>query len=368
MSLLILSPSACVRALSVNSICTHCADVCPTDAIGITGRLPSINQVQCVGCAGCLAVCPTEALALDDFSPTDFFFTFASDEDNVISCQKNVPCIAALSHEQLISFALMKQGVVLDTGHCFGCDIGVSILATLANTLENANYLLEAIESEFRVECSDIGYNTLGEGEAVVERRDFFKTFHLRGLGKIRGDFEKEIQKTTDEFVEYSTDSSHTKELRSKKITDRRKLFYTALKRTEVPENFHVVEGSKIPFTSQKLMDESACTACEMCYRICPTGALTSDMRNSKIDFDPFLCVKCHLCHDVCAPDAITLSTSYNLQEWYQPKVQNLVTYRVRRCDECDALFSSSIGEKICRRCRLEEEEALELWGLKDRI
>ncbi|MDD4856376.1 MAG: 4Fe-4S binding protein [Sulfuricurvum sp.] len=365
MSLLLLSPSACVRALSVNSICTLCADVCPVNAISITDRLPSINQVLCVGCAGCVSVCPTEALRLDDFSSTDFFFTFASDEDNMISCQKNVPCIAALSHEQLISFAQMKHGVVLDTGHCGQCDIGVSILATLANTLENANYLLEAIESEFRVECSDIGYNALDESEAAVERRDFFKTFHLRGLGKIREDFEKEIQKTTDEFIEYSTDSSHTKELRAKKITDRRKLFFTAIKRLPPPSIFHVVDSSKIPFTSQKLMDEAACTACEMCYRICPTGALTSDMRNSKIDFDPFLCVKCHLCHDVCEPKAITLSPSYNLVEWYTPKVQNLVTYRVRRCDECDALFSSSTGEKICRRCRLEDEEAKELWGIQ---
>lgn len=365
MSLLILSPSRCVRALSVNLICTHCADVCPTGAITISNRLPSINQVQCVGCAGCIAVCPTEALNLDDFSSTDFFFTFTSDEENIISCQKNVPCIAALSHEQLISFAQMKHGVVLDTGHCAQCDIGPHVLATLAHTLENTNYLLEAIESEFRVECSDIGYSALEEDETVVERRDFFKTFHLRGLGKIRGDFEKEIQKTTDEFVEYSTDSSHTKELRIKKITDRRKLFFTAIKRLPTPSIFHVVDGSKIPFTSQKLMDESLCTACEMCYRICPTGALTSDVRNSKIDFDPFLCVKCHLCHDVCEPKAITLSESYNLAEWYKPTVQNLVAYRVRRCDECDALFSSSVGDKICRRCRLEDEEAKELWGLE---
>ncbi len=364
MSLLILSPSRCVRALSVNSVCTHCADVCPTGAISISGRLPSINQAQCVGCAGCVAVCPTEALSLEDFSPTEFFFEFASDEEKVISCQKNVPCIAALSHEQLISSALMKKGIVLDTGHCGGCDIGESILATMAITLDNTNYLLEAIESEFRVECADLKYKDVQEGEAVVERRDFFKTFHLRGLGKIRGDFEKEIQKSTDEFIQYSTDSTHTKELRTKKITDRRKLFYTALKRTEIPENFHVVEASKIPFTSQKLMDETLCTACEMCYRICPTAALTSDMRNSKIDFDPFLCVKCHLCHDVCEPNAITLSTSYNLQEWYMPKVQNLVIYSVRRCDECDGLFSSVAGEKVCRRCRLEEEEARELWGI----
>lgn len=364
MSLLNLSPSACVRALSVNSICTHCSDICPVGAISITGRLPSINQAQCVGCAGCVAVCPTEALTLDDFNPTDFFFSFVSDEQNLISCQKNVPCIAALSSEQLISFAQMKEGVILDTGHCNQCEIGENILSVMMNTIENSNYLLEAIESPYRIQTKDIAFIDLKVPEEKSDRRDFFKNFHLRGIGQARNNFEKEIQRTTDEFVQYTTDSTHTQALRTKKITDRRKLFFTALKRFDVPTEFHVVQSDKITFTSQKLMDEALCTACEMCHRVCPTGALTSDMRNSKIDFDPFLCVKCHLCHDVCEPNAITLSTSYNLKEWYAPSVQNLATFAVRRCNECDGLFSSVAGEKICRRCRLEEEEARELWGL----
>ncbi|MGA9046479.1 4Fe-4S binding protein [Sulfuricurvum sp.] len=363
MSLLQLSPARCVRALSVNSICSHCADICPTQAITLSGRLPSINHSLCVGCAGCVAVCPSEALALDDFSPTEFFFSFASEEGDWVSCQKNVPCIAALSVEHLISLCSLKQGLVLDTGHCSNCDIGHKVLEVMDERIQSANYLLEAIEVESRVVSEEIAYSS-GEMEEPKDRRDFFKTFHLRGIAKARHDFEKEIQSTTDEFVEAIIDSSHTQELRAKKITDRRKLFFTALKRAEKPSQFHVVDAQMIAFTSQKIMDESKCTACQMCYRICPTAALTSDMRNSKIDFDPFLCVKCHLCHDVCESDALSLSTSYNLTEWFEPKVQNLITFSVRRCDECDALFSSVGGEKICRRCRNEEEEALELWGL----
>lgn len=363
MSLLELSPAQCVRALSVNSICTHCADVCPTSAIGLLGRLPSINQSLCVGCAGCVAVCPSEALKLDDFNPTELFFSFASDEENLLSCQKNIPCIAALSSEHLISLCALKKGLVLDSGHCSNCDIGEKVLEVMGERADRANYLLEAIECEGEIVFEEIGYST-GDTEEPKDRRDFFKTFHLRGIGKAKHDFEKEVQSTTDEFIEAVIDSSHTQELRAKKITDRRKLFFTALKRVEKPSLFHVVDAKMISFTSQKIMDEAKCTACQMCYRVCPTAALTSDMRNSKIDFDPFLCVKCHLCHDVCESDAISVSTSYNLKEWFEPKVQNLITYLVRRCDECDAIFSSVGGEKICRRCQLEEEEALELWGL----
>lgn len=364
MGLLNFSPTRCVRALSVNSICTQCGDVCPTGAVTITERLPAINQAQCVGCGGCVAVCPTEALKLEDFDGTEFFFSFAAEEENLVSCQKNVPCIAALSAEHLIGLCGLKQGLRLDTGHCGGCKIGEKVLEWALPAVENVNYLLEAIESPYSVECVALGYQDVSNESGQKDRRDFFKTFHLHQIGKIRSDFEKEIQKKTDEHVEFALGSADTQALRAKKITERRKLFFTALKRREKPETFHVVESAKIAFTSQKLMDETKCTACEMCHRVCPTAALTSDIRHSKIDFDPFLCVKCHLCHDVCETDAITLSPSYNLKEWFLPTVQNLITYAIRRCDECGIPFSSVAGEKICRRCRLEEEEARELWGI----
>jgi energy-converting hydrogenase A subunit P len=361
-SLLELSAGRCVRALSVNSLCSHCAEGCPSDAIVLKDRLPSINQSMCVGCGGCVAVCPSEALALDDFSPTNFFFDCVSDMDKILSCQKNIPCIAALSAEHLISLCALKKGLILDIGHCKECEIGVRVLESMGSRVESANYALEAIGVETSVEFQEISYQR--EGESVADRRDFFKTFHLRGIAKAKAEFEKEVVSTTDAFVDTVIESSHAQELRTKKITDRRKLFFTALKRLEKPSTYHVIDSSMVSFTSQKLMDESKCTACSICYRVCPTAALTSDMRNSKIDFDPFLCIKCHLCHDVCESDAITLSPSYNLKEWFEPTVQNLITFSVRRCDECDALFSSVGGEKICRRCQLEEEEALELWGL----
>lgn len=362
MGLLSLTPTQCVRALSVNSVCRICADVCPTSAI-LIDRLPSINQTLCVGCAGCVASCPSEALSLDDFNPTDFFFTFISNDETLISCQKNVPCISALSSEHLIALCGIKKGLILDIGHCSACSIGEVILRDLKPRVDNVNYMLEAMESEYRVDLVDEKYLEDQKTEEK-DRRDFFKTFHIKKIGAYKANFEREIHLSTDEFISHTLDSSHTQELRTKKITDRRKLFFTALKRLEKPAFYHVIEGERISFTSQKLLDESKCSACQMCYRVCPTGALTSDIRNSKIDFDPFLCVKCHLCHDVCESDAITLSTSYNLKEWYEPKIQNLITYRMQRCHECDAMFSSVDREKICRRCRLEEEEALELWGL----
>jgi len=154
--------------------------------------------------------------------------------------------------------------------------------------------------------------------------------------------------------------------LKKKKLPEKRKLFFTAIKRVEKPSQFHIVEADEVSFTSQKLMDKEACTACQMCYRVCPTGALTSDIKNSKIEFDPFMCVKCNICHDVCEPNAITKSTSYNVKEFFEPTVQSLIAFKVRRCNECNVVFSNNSKDKLCYRCKAEEEEARELWGIDE--
>ena len=130
----------------------------------------------------------------------------------------------------------------------------------------------------------------------------------------------------------------------------------TAIKRVEKPSQFHIVDATEVSFTSAKIMDEDSCTACQICYRVCPTGALTSDIKNSKIDFDPFLCIKCNICHDVCEPDAITLSSSYNIKEFFEPTVQNLISFKVRRCNECNVIFSTNSNDRLCYRCKAEDE------------
>ena len=72
-----LTASRCVRSLAKDSECNKCEVICPTQAIVVGDNpLPSINFSSCVGCGACDAVCPNEALPLDDFSPTDFFFSY----------------------------------------------------------------------------------------------------------------------------------------------------------------------------------------------------------------------------------------------------------------------------------------------------
>lgn len=361
------SASRCVRSLARDSECNKCEIVCPTNAVVVGDNpLPSINFSSCVGCGACDAVCPNEALSLDDFSSTEFFFSYIEDSENLISCRKNVPCIAALSVENIISMAVLKKEMVFDMGHCGECDIAHTCKTQIENNFEEASYILEAMESDALIKLENVKYEQEGTSEENSSRRDFFSNINLKSVAKTKVEFEKEVQKATDELVEHTLQKSDIVLLKQKRIPDRRKLFFTAVKRVEKPSQYHVIEADELTFTSMKLLDTDACTACQMCYRVCPTGALSSDIKNSKIEFDPFMCIKCHICHDVCEPDAISLSPSYNVKEFFEPTVASLIKFNVQRCNECNVIFSTNSDEKLCYRCKAEDEEARELWGITE--
>ena len=151
--------------------------------------------------------------------------------------------------------------------------------------------------------------------------------------------------------------------MREKSLPNKRKLLYMALKRVKDHPHFTSIPHEELSFISQKSIDES-CDNCSFCYRICPTGALSSDTRGSKIEFDALACVKCRLCHDVCQSDSLHLEP-FETSSIFEPKVDELIRFNLRRCEECGIHFSYFADEKLCHRCNIEEEEAKRLWGIQ---
>ncbi|MBN2895588.1 MAG: 4Fe-4S binding protein [Campylobacterales bacterium] len=359
-----LSAPQCVRALSKASSCDACMHACPTGAIKVeAGALPLINLSQCVGCGACVGVCPSEALKVDGFESVDFLFTQLSQPEPLISCRVLVPCLSILHVEYIIALALLKKEVIFDMGHCDACALGPTCKPLIERHCEEASYLLEALHVGAVVRMEARGFEP---EESSVDRRAFLQNLNVAKALEARARFEREVELCSDELITHSVDSDQIAQLRRKEVGEKRKMLLTALRRAGEPKVYHVVEAEALTFTSQKRFDLSTCTACQMCYRLCPTGALSSDLRHSKIDFDPMLCIKCALCHDVCESDALSLSGVYALTSLYQSKPQRLVDFRVKMCHECGCHFVSLHGENYCRRCDIEEDEAKALWGIED--
>jgi ferredoxin len=359
---LIFDPASCVRALSKFSTCTKCVDVCPVTTIEIVDNLPTFTPSACVDCGGCVGICPTEAFALKEFSTVEFFFDLLQSEENLISCKKNLPCISVLNVEHLISLALAsEEPFVMDLGHCANCEIREPLYGQIVQNIEEANFVLSSF-TDRQLVSEEIGYLPKETGEAEEQqessRRSFLSNLSLKGAVKRKEAFDEAVE--ADEQKRFEIDNTVIERIRDKKLTDKRKILFTTLKKTPKPENYEVLPEEEVSFASQKYVDES-CTNCQICYRICPTGALSSDGKFSLINFDTMLCVKCRLCHDACEPDAIKLQPGFEVKEFFEPAQRTLATFDIRRCNECGSYFTYTGGEQICPRCQVEEEEAIAL-------
>lgn len=365
MSLLNLDISKCVHTSNKFATCNKCVDVCPVETIKIDNNTVSFTPNDCVGCGGCGAVCPTAAYSLDDFKPINYIFDFLEEDKEVFSCQDyKLPCIASLSVEELLSATLISsQKLTLDIGPCADCQIAKMNLEIIKHRAEEVNFLLEAVQQDKVLYIEELNY-TVENDIQELSRRKLLSKDGLKKVISIKQQLESSVDSSDENVKVHKVSSKDIGKIKDKDIPDRRTLLLMAMKRSKVPEVFHTLNVEDISFISQKNLDETTCTNCQMCYRICPTGALSSNYRTSVINFNPLSCVQCHSCHDVCEPNSLTLRKTFSLESFFESKIETLAKFDMKRCDECGSFFAYNGGEIMCNRCRIEEEEAKSLWGI----
>ena len=351
-----LDIASCVRATSKFSECTKCIEACP-ESIQLVDNLPSFANNTGVEAASCVGVCPTEAFSLSDFSATEFFFTFLESKVRLISPKINVPCLSVLSVEHLISLALAsEETITLDLS---SYDEESILFEQIEERIEEANFVLSSF-CDKSLETNHVAEPKVKEKteeeDDGTSRRSFLGTASLKGVVKHKMTFDEAVE--ADELKTFALDAGIISKIREKNLPDKRKILFTTLKHAGVPDIFEVLPEEDVSFTSQKFVDDS-CTNCQICYRICPTGALSTDGKFSLIHFDAMLCVKCRLCHDVCEPDAIKLQSGFEIKEFFEPTQRTLATFNIKRCNECGNNFTYIEGEQTCPRCSVEEEEAM---------
>ena len=352
--------ASCVRATSKFSECEKCVLASP-ESIRIVENIPTFKVATGLEAAACIGACPTEAFRLSDFSVTEFFFTFLESKVRLISPNLNVPCVSVLSIEHLISLALASdEAITIDLN---SYKAGSHLLNIIEDRIAEANFVLSSFcdkTLQTNLEggmIEDVQPVESASEEEVPSRRDFLrKTTSIKGVVEKKQAFDEAVD--ADEFQSFELDDAVIAKIKDKHLPDKRKILFTTLKRAGVPEVFEVLAEEDVSFVSQKFIDES-CTNCQICYRICPTGALSSNNKFSLINFDAMLCVKCRLCHDVCEPDAIQLQSGFEVKEFFEPTQRTLATFTVKRCNECGNYFTYTGGEQTCLRCLVEEEEAM---------
>ncbi|WP_456323871.1 4Fe-4S binding protein [Hydrogenimonas sp.] len=322
----------CLRSEYAKNECSLCIDICPEDAMVFDRARLTLDADRCTGCAACMGSCPTEALISDLFDPNRFVLEFSASENRLLSCKENVPCLAALSSEHLISIVLRKEDeAICDLSHCSECAINRDnkVLQTIENSIDESNRFLRLcnVPGGISVKTDRL------ENEVEMERRGMFKKLFQAS---------REIQE--DASMAELVPPEHEKQ------PLKRIMLKNSLKR--IAADLEANSG-EIPFSfvAGKLIDPDICNNCQECAMFCPSEALSILKDNTGIVFQQGRCIACGICDDLCQSKAITNDPRLDLVNFAFDRMDLLVKHTLEICEECKVAFPYRGGEKVCDRC-----------------
>jgi len=264
--------------------CRICASACPSQALSWVSGSISHDMNACVACGICVTACPRGSVHNPTMAPA--------------AIEAEIRAAVGDGAEAVgIRFRCRGSTVAAEAGwhqveiSCTGMlDIGW-LLASLALGSSRVD----------AVACEDGGCRLRNDALLAATWRDFVVV--LEALG---------IDLTAARPVAPAPTPLEAGEWLDHRSTGR-------MIDLLAPES-NVVVGLDTVAIGSVTIDPAACTACRMCSRICPTGALVSTTSDGvRIDFDPRLCVACGQCVSVCPErgnGAIAMTRGFDLTEW----------------------------------------------------
>lgn len=356
MTTLKLNYEACVRSLSMLASCTRCRDVCPTTAVTLHGVRDTVvvHLSRCTDCGLCAAECPTDAFV----GPFDVGAFVASCGPELRCGQDGLPCVGALSTEDLIAVAARHKQVILHDDPCEARDPGHERART---RIEQAQRFANAVG--LRSTLTWVAAADLTEPQPEAPSRAPVPT--------TQDEVSAGRRRLLRMFVPPLPERDNTRIVHPERLdralmqrpTLRRKRLLAALP-SSVEAAEATLEASGVGFFSSKEVSAETCTACSVCISVCPTGALQAPRSLREIRFDTSRCTKCQLCHDVCAPKAITVAAAASVSDFLDFAPRRLTQLSMAACTDCGVSYRRrDPNQSLCPACQDMEQEALELFG-----
>ena len=347
-----LRATRCVRFRYSHSECRRCADACPHEAVALADDGVRVDAARCRNCGLCVGACRTEALASPRLNRVETLkrairqkrFAWACDP-SALEGDATVPCLGALDGATLAYLA--KRGIAVElrgSGHCAQCPHGAKGAAQLALALDAAR----ALRAESGEEWAEI---RLAEGRAAsrapaqAERRQLLRRLIGRGIHEVAAAAE-----------DGSALPAAKAAIRAGApfATEQRELLQIVCKRADGAA-FRLEPHDGLPL--MQLRPAQRCTACEACFRGCPTGALQIEESSVSwtLSFNADRCVGCEACIEVCQPGALGAQEQFDAHPGRGAK--RLERRAKQRCARCDRFFVSAEPQETCPVC-LDDEHA----------
>jgi ferredoxin len=348
----------CLNVRGRGEHCDRCARACHVGALTLSPDTLEVERATCTGCGGCVPACPAGALRLRGFSPIRFLAALGGEAQVHLHCSASrdagggvvIACFKLLD-ERLLAAARadgVEALILHGLNRCPDCRHGGAVrqVARIARRL--AHLLGESAPDLRPAAASDAAPRAQRQyqDQPHLSRRTF-----LRFAGA-------QVSLETARWlvpVEDEDDGQDLPFFQGDPDGIRRPHPYQALLAARV-DRVPWRPDRKLPWRLRKL--DGQCTACLVCGKRCPTGALSAhdDGRTAlSISYEPALCTDCGLCGALCPVRAVEIRPAHLTQEVSAPRT-TLMLRRLRPCDLCGTTFApDTVDATACPICANEQ-------------
>lgn len=310
--------------LPTTTTCSACMAVCPVDAITIEGTTVRVSD-DCRMCGLCTMVCPTETFLVQRLMAKSLYDSIARAasmfETCYVTCTRALgrkpydneivlPCVGAVPRDVWI--ALLAEysniSVFLPLGVCDRCKTTTGEEA-YCNEIGAAEEFMDS-SLGMEVDAKALSH----ELSRAFKRQEFMGDVARAGQSLLAAQnpviagvqaVTKKLQQHSNELYELQctlenalgdSTTSHTRRI----LTQKRKLLLGVIQKNPALAN-RCSESMQVPVCNQ-----TACTACLACVRVCPEHACNID-EHGRFSVEGAYCLNCSACAIICPEQCLEM-------------------------------------------------------------